>query len=99
MGKIALATAQVKVPTPGTPVPLSSTSLWVNGLVIQALSSNTHSVFVAPVGSAPATHGHELIASDYHEIPAGDLIDLSTIQLDAVTATEGVTLTWNVPLS
>ena len=87
-----LVTGLKTVPTPGTPVPLSDTDLWVHSLVVIADPSNTGIIYCGdstvhkdtkPVG--PIGAGYSL---PYAVGP--NKFNLNDIYIDATVAGEGV---------
>lgn len=87
--KVALKTFQIHNVTTGTPLPLASSSKWQTGVIIQALSANTKSVFIGD-GAHPLTGGFELAPGTFYPVPMNDYMDLSLINMDAVVSGEGI---------
>lgn len=87
--KVALKTFQVINVASGTPLPLASSAQWQTGVIIQALNSNTKSVFIGN-GAHPLVSGFELAPGSYYPVPMGDNLDLSQLNMDALVSGEGI---------
>lgn len=85
---MAIVDGEVDVATPGTAVPLSSSSQGGGHVEIQAKSTNSGDVYVGGETIA-AGRGITLDAGDRVELPGVD--DLAEVFVDAAQAEEGVT--------
>jgi hypothetical protein len=97
---------KIPVPTPGTPVPLSATTLLVWKYRVQAVIGETGKIWLGDPTLVAATHTGEIKTfwptgagggiADSFEDYAGDednVIDMSQLMLDAQNAGEGAIVT------
>lgn len=92
---MTITNSVVNVTTAGTAVPLASSETLVNKVIIEAKAANTNNIYLGG-SSVSATNGITLDAAQVRELEGGsidgntDMIDLSTVYIDADTNGEGV---------
>lgn len=101
MARVTIKTFHKVVTTAGTQVPLSSTTILARNICIQALASNTGSIYIGESDVSSSDFGVEITAGNSFsiELPSmgeagSDDIDLKDIWIDAETNGEGVSVTY-----
>lgn len=91
-----VSTINVNVPVPGTPVPLSSSDLWVTSFIIKATPGNTGFIYVGGaggIGLMPMEPGRSMeFWGDNLDNGTTALINLAEVFIDADVAGEDVYL-------